>query len=102
MTAALLMTIKKPKNNSVFSREGFVSVAAAWIVIAALGALPYVISGESPKYEDAFFETVSGFTTTGATILSDVEALSRSSLFWRAFTHWVGGMGVLVLVLAIM
>ena len=102
MTAALLMTIKKPKNNAVFSREGFVSVAAAWIVIAALGALPCVISGEIPKYEDAFFETVSGFTTTGATILPDVEALSRSSLFWRAFTHWVGGMGVLVLVLAIM
>lgn len=102
MTAALAMTIKKPKNNSVFSREGFVSVALAWIAMSLFGALPFVLSGDIPSYADAFFETVSGFTTTGATILSDVEAMSRSCLFWRAFTHWLGGMGILMFVLAVM
>lgn len=102
MAIALAFTIKKPKNNSVFSMEGFVSVAASWIAMSAIGALPFVISGEIPNYFDALFETVSGFTTTGATILSDVEAMSRSCLFWRAFTHWLGGMGVLMFVLAIM
>lgn len=95
------LTIKKPSDKSVFSLEGFVSVSAAWIVVSLLGALPFVISGEMNSYADAFFETVSGFTTTGATILSDVEALSKSTLFWRAFTHWLGGMGILVLVLAV-
>ena len=102
MTAALALTIKKPKNNAVFSREGFVSVALAWITVSLIGALPFVISGEIPSYADAFFETVSGFTTTGATILDDVESMSRSCLFWRAFTHWIGGMGILVFVLAVM
>lgn len=96
------LTFRKPKNNSVFSLEGFVSVAAAWILVSLIGALPFVISGDIPNYFNALFETVSGFTTTGATILSDVESLSRSGLFWRAFTHWLGGMGILVLVLAVM
>lgn len=102
MAIAVAFTFKKPKNNSVFSMEGFVSVAASWIAMSAIGALPFVISGEIPNYFDALFETVSGFTTTGATILNDVEAMSRSCLFWRAFTHWLGGMGVLMFVLAIM
>ncbi len=102
MAAGFALTIRKPKNNSVYSTEGFVSVALAWIFISAFGAVPFVLSGDIPFYVDAFFETVSGFTTTGATILTDVEAMSRSCLFWRAFTHWIGGMGVLVLVLAIM
>lgn len=102
MAAAIALTVKKPKNNAVFSREGFVSVALAWIIVSLFGALPFVISRDIPFYVDALFETVSGFTTTGATILNDVEAMSRSCSFWRAFTHWLGGMGILVLVLAVM
>ncbi|MBR1738894.1 MAG: TrkH family potassium uptake protein [Ruminococcus sp.] len=98
----VLLTFRKPKNNSVFSMEGFVSVAASWIVMSAIGALPFVISHEIPHYIDALFETVSGFTTTGSTILVDIEKMSRACLFWRAFTHWLGGMGVLMFVLAIM
>lgn len=102
LVISFLFTIKKPKNRSVFSMEGFVSVAASWVAMSAIGALPFVISGEIPNYIDALFETVSGFTTTGSTILSDVESMSRSCLFWRAFTHWLGGMGVLMFVLAVM
>ncbi len=102
VTIAFLFTVKKPKDNSVYSMEGFVSVAASWIGVSAIGALPFVISGEIPNYVDALFETVSGFTTTGATILSDIESMSRSCLFWRSFTHWLGGMGILMFVLAIM
>lgn len=102
MIVSFLITLKRPKNNSVFSMEGFVSVAASWIAMSAVGAVPFVLSGEIPNYADALFETVSGFTTTGATILADVEAMSKSCLFWRAFTHWLGGMGVLMFVLAIM
>lgn len=96
------VTIKKPKDNSVYSMEGFISVAASWIVISAVCALPFVISGDIPKYVDALFETVSGFTTTGSSILSNVEEISKSSLFWRSFTHWLGGMGIIMIVLAIM
>ena len=102
MIAFAVFTFKKPKNTAVFSVEGFVSVAASWIAMSAIGAVPFVISGEIPEYTDALFETVSGFTTTGATILSDVEKMSKACLFWRAFTHWLGGMGVLMFVLAIM
>lgn len=99
---SLLFTLKKPKNTAVFSMEGFVSVAASWIAMSAIGALPFVISGEIPNYINALFETVSGFTTTGSTILSDVEHMSRACMFWRAFTHWLGGMGVLMFVLAVL
>lgn len=99
---SIVFTIKKPKNRSVFSLEGFVSVAASWIAMSAIGAMPFVISGEIPHFVDALFETVSGFTTTGSTILGDVEKMSRSCMFWRAFTHWLGGMGVLMFVLAVM
>ncbi|MBR3282714.1 MAG: TrkH family potassium uptake protein [Ruminococcus sp.] len=102
MVIGIIATIKKPKNNSIFSMEGFVSVAASWMGVSLIGALPFVISGEISDYPSALFETVSGFTTTGATILSDIESLSRASLFWRAFTHWLGGMGILMFVLAIM
>ncbi len=102
MVIGIITTIKKPKNNSIFSMEGFVSVAASWMGVSLIGALPFVISGEISDYPSALFETVSGFTTTGATILSDIESLSRASLFWRAFTHWLGGMGILMFVLAIM
>lgn len=91
----------KPKNKNIYAREGFVIVALAWIIMSAIGALPFKISGEIAHYYDAFFEVVSGFTTTGASILTDVESMSRGLLFWRSFTHWIGGMGVLVLVVAI-
>lgn len=95
-----LLVLKKPKKKQLFAREGCVIVALSWIVLSAFGALPFVISGEIPEYINALFETVSGFTTTGASILSDVEKLSHASLMWRSFTHWVGGMGVLVFVMA--
>ncbi len=96
-----ICSVFKPKNKSIYAKEGFVIVALAWISMSAIGALPFYISGEIPHYYDAFFETVSGFTTTGASILNNVEALSRGILFWRSFSHWIGGMGVLVLVMAI-
>ncbi len=92
----------KPKNHVIFAKEGFLIVSLAWMVMSAVGALPFVISGEIPSFIDAFFETVSGFTTTGSSILTDVEAMSKSLLFWRSFTHWVGGMGVLVFIMALM
>ena len=91
----------KPDNHLIYAREGFVSVAMTWLAMSAVGALPFFLSGEIPSYIDAFFETVSGFTTTGASILANVEIMSRGLLFWRSFTHWVGGMGILVFVMAI-
>ena len=91
----------KPDNHLIYAREGFVSVAMTWLAMSAVGALPFFLSGEIPSYIDAFFETVSGFTTTGACILANVEIMSRGLLFWRSFTHWVGGMGILVFVMAI-
>ena len=97
----LLPLIFRPKNGLIYAREGFVTVALTWLAISAAGALPFCISGEIPSFVDAFFETVSGFTTTGASILTDVESMSRGLLFWRSFTHWVGGMGILVFVMAI-
>lgn len=95
-------TKKRPSNKVFFAREGFVAVALSWIVLSIMGALPFVISREIPNVIDAFFESVSGFTTTGASILSDVESLSHTCIFWRSFTHWIGGMGVLVFILAIL
>ncbi|MDD3337255.1 MAG: TrkH family potassium uptake protein [Lachnospiraceae bacterium] len=95
-------TRKKPKNVVYFAREGFVTVALSWIVMSIFGALPFVINGDISNFTDALFETISGFTTTGASVLSDVEALSHASLFWRSFTHWIGGMGVFVFLLAVL
>ncbi len=92
----------KPESKVFYAREGFVTVSLSWIVLSLVGALPFYLSGEFPTYTDALFETISGFTTTGATILTDVEGLSRCIQFWRCFTHWIGGMGVLVLILAIL
>ncbi len=97
-----LTLLVKPKADSMRSRDGFVTVALAWIVLSAFGALPFCIGGHIQSYVDAFFEAASGFTTTGSTILSDVEAMPKGLLFWRSFTNWVGGMGVLVLTLAIL
>lgn len=97
----LVLRFKKPKNQIIYAREGFAVVSLAWLSLSALGAVPFYLSGEVPSFVDAFFETVSGFTTTGASILPAVEDLSLSLVFWRSFTHWIGGMGVLVFALAI-
>lgn len=97
-----IRTRKKPKNQVYFAREGFAIVALSWIVMSIFGALPFVMNGDIPNFTDALFETISGFTTTGASVLSNVEALSHSSLFWRSFTHWIGGMGVFVFLLAVL
>ena len=90
-----------PKPREITVREGFLVVALSWVIMSAFGALPFVLSGFVPSYCDAFFETMSGFTTTGASILSDIEALPKSLLFWRSLTHWLGGMGVIALAVAI-
>ncbi len=96
------MTHKKSGNRSFFAKEGFVSVSLSWIVLSIIGALPFVLSGVIPNPVDAMFEIVSGFTTTGASILPEVESLPKCMLFWRSFSHWIGGMGVLVFILAIL
>ena len=98
----LAASLRTPKNTTIFARDGLAIVALVWVLMSTFGALPFVISGEIPSFIDAFFETVSGFTTTGSTILTDVEALSHGTLFWRSFAHWVGGMGVLVLAMAVL
>lgn len=96
-----LLTLKKTKDNVFYLKEGCIATVLSWVVLSFFGALPFIITGEIPSFTDAMFETVSGFTTTGASILTNVEALSHTSLFWRSFTHWIGGMGVLVFLLAI-
>ncbi len=98
----IILTRKKPKNQKLFAREGFALVALCWIVMSLVGALPLFFSGEIPMFTNALFEIVSGFTTTGASILDDVEAMSHAGLFWRSFSHWIGGMGVFVFLLCIM
>lgn len=97
----LLMTRRKPLNSVFYLKEGCIATSLSWILLSFFGCLPFCLTGEIPSFTDALFETISGFTTTGASILSDVEALSHCSLFWRSFTHWIGGMGVLVFLLAI-
>ena len=107
IVAAILLVIymvfgrKLPASKQIYGKEGFVIVGLAWILWSAFGALPFVISGSIPYYIDALFETISGFTTTGSTILVDIEALPMGISFWRSFTHWIGGMGVLVFVMMI-
>ena len=98
----LALSRKKPDRATLYARDGFAVVALVWLLMSAFGALPLVLSGDIPNFVNAFFETVSGFTTTGATILTEVETLSRSGLLWRSFTHWIGGMGVLVFVLIVL
>ena len=102
IAAGLILCFRKPSNMEIYSRDGFVCVSLSWVVLGVFGAVPFVITGEIPFYINALFEIVSGFTTTGASILSDVEALSHASLFWRSFSHWIGGMGVLVFILALL
>jgi len=107
LTSAMLALLflvfgrKKPEDSTIYSKDGFVIIASAWLLWSVFGALPFWISGAIPSYIDAFFETVSGFTTTGSTILTDIEALPMGLNFWRCFTHWIGGMGVLVFVMVI-
>lgn len=96
------LSIIKPKDNNMRARDGVAIAALGWIILSFFGALPFYFSGEIPSFFDAIFESISGFTTTGSTILTDVEKLSRGMLFWRSFTHWVGGMGVLVLTIALL
>ena len=92
---------KKPDNSTIYGKEGFVIIASAWILWSIFGAIPFCVSKEIPNYIDAVFETVSGFTTTGSTILTDIASLPKGLNFWRCLTHWIGGMGVLVFVLVI-
>ena len=92
---------KRPKRSDIFVKDGLMIVGLAWVMFSLLGALPFYFTGAIPRFVDAFFETVSGFTTTGSTILTDIESLPYGIHFWRAFTHWVGGMGVLVFVMAV-
>lgn len=99
---AVIMGYKQPKNTVIYAKEGFVIVALAWVLMSAFGTIPFVVTGTIPNPIDAFFEVVSGFTTTGASILTDIEVVSKGLLFWRSFTHWIGGMGVLVFILAIL
>lgn len=98
----ILGTFKAPENKTMYAKEGFVTVAMSWILMSIFGALPFFLSGTIPNFIDAFFETVSGFTTTGASILKDLSVVPKSMLFWRSFTHWIGGMGVLVFLVAIL
>ena len=102
LAIGLPLTWKKPSDKVFHTKEGFVTVALSWIVLSVAGAVPFVISGSIPNPIDALFETVSGFTTTGASILSEVEPLSHCVLIWRSFTHWIGGMGVLVFILCLL
>lgn len=96
------LTGKKKRDEMFLAKDGYIAVGLSWIVLSVFGALPFVISGEIPSFIDALFEIVSGFTTTGSSILTDVEAMSKGLLFWRSFSHWIGGMGILVFMLAIL
>ncbi len=100
--AGIILTIRKPNSTVFYLKEGCIATALSWILLSLVGAIPFYLTGEIPSFINALFETVSGFTTTGASILNDVEALSHASLMWRSFTHWIGGMGVLVFLLAIL
>ena len=102
LLSGIIITRFKPKNKNLFARDGFVIVALSWLVLSFFGALPFYISGTIPKFVDAMFESVSGFTTTGASILHDLAPVPKCMLMWRSFTHWVGGMGVLVFIMAIL
>lgn len=94
--------LRKPKNTAIYARDGFVATALSWLALSAVGAVPFCMTGQIPHYINALFEMVSGFTTTGASILCEVESLDHCMLFWRSFSHWIGGMGVLVFMLAIL
>ena len=102
--AGILMTLKKPKNQTFYAKEGFTSVALSWVALSLFGCIPFMMCGDIPHFADAFFEMVSGFTTTGASILTgdELDAVSKASLLWRSFSHWIGGMGILVFILSVL
>ncbi len=102
LSAGIILAMQNTQKKEIYAKEGFIIVALSWIIMSVFGAMPFVISGVIPSFIHALFETVSGFTTTGATIIKDVEALPKSILFWRSFTHWIGGMGVLVFLVALL
>ena len=102
LALGFLLSHRRPSSTVFYMKEGFLSVSLSWILLSIFGALPFLISGEIPAVEDALFEAISGFTTTGSSILTDVEALTHCILFWRSFTHWIGGMGILVFILAVL
>ena len=101
VVAGVMFLLCRNAKKGFYAREGLVCVGLSWLIMSFVGCIPFYISGEIPKFIDAFFETASGFTTTGSSILTDIEALSKGALYWRSFTHWVGGMGVLVFLLAV-
>ena len=102
LAISLLLSYKKPVNRSFYAKEGLIAVSSSWIIISFFGALPFFLSGAIPSFVDSLFETVSGFTTTGASILTNVEGMEKGLLFWRSFTHWIGGMGFLVFIMSIL
>ena len=102
LSAGLILSLFKTENKKIYSKEGFVIVALCWIVLSLFGSFPFMFSGAIPGFFDAFFETASGFTTTGASVITDIEVLPKSIMFWRSFTHWIGGMGVLVFLVALL
>ncbi|MCR4731224.1 MAG: TrkH family potassium uptake protein [Saccharofermentans sp.] len=101
VTLGYLLSFKKPRNMTIFIKDGCVATALSWVVLSIGGCIPFILTGEIPSFTDAMFETASGFSTTGASILTNVEAMSHCSLLWRSLTHWIGGMGVLVFLLAV-
>ena len=101
LVIGILLSFRKPKDTVIYLKEGCIITSLSWIIMSIAGCLPFFLSGSIPDFTNALFETVSGFTTTGASILSDIESLDNCMLFWRSFTHWIGGMGVLVFLLAI-
>ena len=98
----LFFSRKKPDTSVFFAREGFVTVSLGWVLLSVFGCLPFMLSGEIPRFVDAMYEIVSGFTTTGSSVVSQVEDLSKATLMWRSFSHWIGGMGILVFILAVL
>ncbi|MBN2652319.1 MAG: TrkH family potassium uptake protein, partial [Spirochaetales bacterium] len=102
LSAIIYLLTRKYRGKKFRTKDGFLMVSLSWIIASAIGAVPFTISGAIPSYTDAFFETMSGFTTTGASILQDIEAMPKSMLMWRALTHWLGGMGIVVLTIAIL
>ena len=99
LLVGFLLQIPKPQRNTLYQKEGFALTALVWLVMTLFGAIPFVINGDIPNYIDACFEMMSGFTTTGSSVITDITAMSHSTLFWRSFSHWIGGMGILVFVL---
>ena len=102
LAAGLLIVRRKPKKTALYAKEGFIIVAVSWIVLSIFWSIPYMLTGSIPSFIDALFESVSGLTTTGASILTEVESLPKSVLLWRSFSNWIGGMGVLVFMIAIL